>query len=63
MIPPTPALHKEVKAEKKISLTKIILLTDFSAVSDLALEYALAFARVMTRASISHTFYQRMSIN
>ena len=36
---------KEVKAEKKISLTKIMVLTDFSEVSDLALEYALGLAR------------------
>lgn len=35
----------EVQAEKKVSLTKIMVLTDFSAVSDLALQYALAIAR------------------
>jgi nucleotide-binding universal stress UspA family protein len=36
---------REVKADKKISLTKIMVLTDFSGVSDLALQYALALAR------------------
>jgi len=41
----TETLHKQVEAEKKISLTKIMVLTDFSGVSDLALEYALALAR------------------
>ena len=35
----------EVQAEKKVSLTKIMVLTDFSAVSDWALQYALAIAR------------------
>jgi nucleotide-binding universal stress UspA family protein len=38
-------LQKQVEADKKISLTKIMVLTDFSAVSDLALDYALALAR------------------
>lgn len=42
---PIHPLPKEVKADKKISLTKIMVLTDFSEVSDLALEYALALAR------------------
>ena len=45
MMQPTQTLQKEVKAEKKISLTKIMVLTDFSEVSDLALQYALALAR------------------
>lgn len=45
MMQATEALEKEVKAEKKISLTKIMVLTDFSEVSDLALQYALALAR------------------
>ena len=35
----------EVKAEKKVSLTKIMVMTDFSPVSDLALQHALALAR------------------
>ena len=35
----------EVKAEKKVSLTKIMVMTDFSDVSDLALQYGLAIAR------------------
>lgn len=35
----------EVQAEKKVSLTKIMVLTDFSAASDLALQYALAIPR------------------
>jgi nucleotide-binding universal stress UspA family protein len=34
-----------VKADKKISLINIMLLTDFSDISDLALRYALALAR------------------
>lgn len=40
--------HKElakVRAEKKLSLTKIMVMTDFSKYSDLALDYALALAR------------------
>lgn len=41
---PIQTLPKEVKADKKISLTKIMVLTDFSEVSDLALEYAMALA-------------------
>jgi nucleotide-binding universal stress UspA family protein len=45
MTQPTQTLQKEVKAEKKTSLTKIMVLTDFSEVSDLALQYALALAR------------------
>ena len=45
LIPATPTLHKETKVEKRISLTKIMVLTDFSKVSDLALQYALALAR------------------
>lgn len=45
MIQPTQTLQKEVKAEKKISLTKIMVLTDFSEVSDLALQYAVPLAR------------------
>jgi nucleotide-binding universal stress UspA family protein len=35
----------EVKAEKKVSLTKIMVMTDFSDVSDSALQYGLAIAR------------------
>ena len=42
---PTQTLQKEVKAEKKIWLTNIMVLTDFSPASDLALEYALSLAR------------------
>lgn len=42
---PTQTPQREVRADKKISLSKIMVLTDFSAVSDLALEYALALAR------------------
>lgn len=45
LIQPTSTLHKETKVEKKISLTKIMVLTDFSKVSDLALQYAVALAR------------------
>src|SRR5260370_7934316 len=41
----TRVLMKEVKGETKIWLTNIMVLTDFSAVSDLAVEYALALAR------------------
>jgi nucleotide-binding universal stress UspA family protein len=44
-IQPTLTLPKEVRAEKRISLTKIMVLTDFSEVSELALQYALALAR------------------
>src|SRR5260370_16585177 len=44
-IQPTQGLLKEVKGETKIWLTNIMVLTDFSAVSDLAVEYALALAR------------------
>jgi nucleotide-binding universal stress UspA family protein len=36
---------RQVTADKKISLTKIMVLTDFSGVSDLALQYAVALAR------------------
>jgi len=42
---PTKSPQKEVEANKKVSLTHIMVLTDFSAVSGLALEYALALAR------------------
>jgi len=42
---PAQTLHKKVQANKKVSLSKIMVLTDFSEVSDLALEYALALAR------------------
>lgn len=42
---PVQTLPTEVKADKKISLTKIMVLTDFSEVSDLALQYAMALAR------------------
>lgn len=42
---PTQTLQREVKAEKKILLTKIMVLTDFSEESDLALKYAMAVAR------------------
>ena len=45
VIEPTKSPQKEVEASKKISLTKIMVLTDFSGVSNLALEYALALAR------------------
>lgn len=45
MMQPTQTQQKEVKAGKKISLTKIMVLTDFSEVSDLALQYAMALAR------------------
>jgi len=45
MVQSTQTLQKEVNAEKKISLTKIMVLTDFSEVSDLALQYAVALAR------------------
>lgn len=34
-----------ITAEKKISVTRIMVMTDFSEVSDLALDYALALAR------------------
>ena len=44
LIPATSTLRKQAKAER-ISLTKIMALTDFSKVSDLALQYALALAR------------------
>jgi hypothetical protein len=33
------------KAEKKVSLARIMVMTDFSEASDLALNYALALAR------------------
>lgn len=36
---------RAVQADKKISLARIMVLTDFSAVSDLALQYAIALAR------------------
>ncbi|HEY6389108.1 MAG TPA: universal stress protein [Candidatus Acidoferrum sp.] len=42
---PATAVMPEVRADKKLSLNKIMVLTDFSGVSDLALEYALALAR------------------
>jgi len=42
---PTQTLQKEVNADAKISLTRIMVLTDFSEVSDLALQYAMAIAR------------------
>ncbi|HKW63730.1 MAG TPA: universal stress protein [Candidatus Acidoferrum sp.] len=45
VIEPTKTSLKELEANKKISLTKIMVLTDFSGVSDLALDYALALAR------------------
>lgn len=45
MMQPTKTLQKEVQANQKIALTKIMVLTDFSEVSELALEYALALAR------------------
>lgn len=42
---PTQTLQKEFNADAKISLTRIMVLTDFSEVSDLALQYAMAIAR------------------
>ena len=42
---PTLTLQKEMDANTKISFTRIMLMTDFSKPSDLALEYALALAR------------------
>ena len=45
MMQPTQTLQKEVKANQKITLTRVMVLTDFSEVSNLALEYALALAR------------------
>jgi nucleotide-binding universal stress UspA family protein len=42
---PKQTLQKEVQANKKVSLNKIMVLTDFSGASDLALKYALALAR------------------
>lgn len=45
MMQPTQSLKKPVNADKKISLAKILVLTDFSTVSDRALEYALGLAR------------------
>src|SRR6516225_12019400 len=42
---PTEIVQKQVRADKKMSLAKIIVLTDFSNTSDLALEYTLALAR------------------
>src|SRR5215472_19084179 len=45
VVEPTKSPQKEVEANKKVSLTHIMVLTDFSEVSDLALEYALALAR------------------
>lgn len=45
MMQQTQTLQKEVQANQKISLSKIMLLTDFSEVSELALEYALALTR------------------
>jgi nucleotide-binding universal stress UspA family protein len=44
MMQPAQTTH-EVKADKKVSLAKIMVLTDFSEVSDLALQYGLALAR------------------
>jgi nucleotide-binding universal stress UspA family protein len=41
---PTQAKH-EVKAERKVTIEKIMVLTDFSDASELALQYALALAR------------------
>ena len=40
-----PITAHEIRGEKKVSLTKIMVMTDFSPVSELALEYALALAR------------------
>jgi len=45
LIQPTQTLQKEMEANTKISVTRIMLMTDFSKASDLALEYALALAR------------------
>lgn len=45
MMQVTPSLQKEAKADQRMSLSKIMVLTDFSEVSDFALEYALALAR------------------
>lgn len=42
---PSPNLQKEVIADQRMSLSKIMVLTDFSKISDLALEYALTLAR------------------
>lgn len=42
---PIHTLPNEVNPDKKVSLTKIMVLTDFSEVSELALQYALALAR------------------
>ena len=44
MMQPAQATH-EVKADKKVTLTKIMVMTDFSEVSDSALQYALGIAR------------------
>lgn len=44
MMQPTHVVH-ELRAEKKILLSKIMLLTDFSDISELALQHALALAR------------------
>jgi len=42
---PIHTLPKEVNPQKMVSLKKIMVLTDFSEVSELALQYALALAR------------------
>ena len=45
---PQVAEHKEkaaVDVSKRVSLTKILVTTDFSEVSDRALDYAIALAR------------------
>jgi len=45
MMEPRQTLQKELETNKKISVTRIMLMTDFSKESDLALEYASAAAR------------------
>ena len=44
MMQPAQAIH-EVNADKRVTLSKIMVMTDFSEVSDAALQYALGIAR------------------
>lgn len=54
MSPVMEAVH-EVRASKKLALTNIMVLTDFSGVSDLALRYAVALAhRYESKIFLTH---------
>jgi len=45
LMQPTQTLQKEMEANTEISVTRIMLMTDFSKASEVALEHALALAR------------------